>query len=109
MKIAVPKERRPHETRVAATPESVKKLKGLGFDIVIESGAGEAAAYFDRAYADAGAEIAAAGVLRMTPFAFIRQLLTFRASGPGRLAGVGLVRRFSSYFVGTLARIYLRR
>ena len=58
---------------------------------------------------DAGAEIAAAGVLRITPFAFIRQLLTFRASGPGRLAGVGLVGRFSSYFVGTLARIYLRR
>lgn len=58
MKIAVPKERRPHETRVAATPESVKKLKGLGFDIVIESGAGEAAAYLDQAYADAGAEIA---------------------------------------------------
>ena len=66
MKIAVPKERRPHETRVAATPESVKKLKGLGFDIVIESGAGEAAAYLDHAYAEAGAEIApnAASALR---------------------------------------------
>ena len=58
---------------------------------------------------DTGAEIAAAGVLRITPFAFIHQLLTFRASGPGSLAGGGLIRRYYSYFVGTLARIYLRR
>ena len=37
MKIAILKERRPHETRVAATPETVKKLKALGAEeIVIE-------------------------------------------------------------------------
>ena len=41
MKIAILKERRPHETRVAATPETVKKLKALGAEeIVIEAGAG---------------------------------------------------------------------
>ena len=58
MKIAILKERRPHETRVAATPESVKKLKALGAeDIVIEAGAGLAAAYTDEAYAEAGATI----------------------------------------------------
>ena len=39
MKIAILKERRPHETRVAATPETVKKLKALGAEeIVIEAG-----------------------------------------------------------------------
>ena len=55
MKIAILKERRPHETRVAATPESVKKLKALGAeDVVIEAGAGLAAAYTDEAYAEAG-------------------------------------------------------
>jgi len=58
MKIAILKERRPHETRVAATPETVKKLKALGVEeIVIEAGAGAAAAYTDQAYADAGAMI----------------------------------------------------
>ena len=58
MKIAILKERRPHETRVAATPETVKKLKALGAEeIVIETGAGVAAAYTDQAYSDAGAMI----------------------------------------------------
>jgi len=58
MKIAILKERRPHETRVAATPETVKKLKALGAEeIVIETGAGVAAAYTDQAYSDAGATI----------------------------------------------------
>ena len=58
MKIAILKERRPHETRVAATPETVKKLKALGVEeIVIEAGAGAAAAYTDQAYGDAGAMI----------------------------------------------------
>ena len=41
MKLAVLKERRAGETRVAATPETVKKLKGLGLDVAVESGAGE--------------------------------------------------------------------
>jgi NAD(P) transhydrogenase subunit alpha len=57
MKIAILKERRPHETRVAATPETVKKLKALGAEITIEAGAGVAAAYTDQAYLDAGANI----------------------------------------------------
>ena len=57
MKIAIVKERRPHETRVAATPETVKKLKALGAEITIETGAGVAAAYTDQAYGEAGATI----------------------------------------------------
>jgi NAD(P) transhydrogenase subunit alpha len=57
MKIAIVKERRPHETRVAATPETVKKLKALGAEITIEAGAGTAAAYTDQAYSEAGATI----------------------------------------------------
>ena len=57
MKIAILKERRPHEMRVAATPETVKKLKALGAEITIEAGAGTAAAYTDQAYIEAGANI----------------------------------------------------
>ena len=57
MKIAIVKERRPHETRVAATPETVKKLKALGAEITMEAGAGTVAAYTDQAYSEAGATI----------------------------------------------------
>ena len=56
--IAVTKERRGGETRVAATPETVKKLIGAGFSVVVEAGAGTAASYPDADYAAAGATIA---------------------------------------------------
>jgi hypothetical protein len=58
------------------------------------------------------AKIAAAGIIRMTPFLLLRQLLSFRASGSHRLnpvAGANLIARFHAFFVGTLADIYLRR
>ena len=58
MKLAVPKETSFGETRVAATPESVKKLKGLGLDVVVQSGAGAAARIADADYVAAGASIA---------------------------------------------------
>ena len=58
MKIAVLKERRPGETRVAATPETVKKFIGLSCGVVVESGAGESSHISDSAFADAGASIA---------------------------------------------------
>ena len=58
MKLAVPKETTPGETRVAATPESVKKLKSLGLDVMVEAGAGEHARISDPEYAAAGASIA---------------------------------------------------
>ncbi len=57
--IAVTRERRADETRVAATPDSVKKLIGLGFRVVIEAGAGIDASFADADYAAAGATIAA--------------------------------------------------
>jgi NAD(P) transhydrogenase subunit alpha len=59
MKLAVPKERRAHERRVAVTPDTVKKLIALGLDVVVESGAGLASAIPDEAYRAAGAVVAA--------------------------------------------------
>ena len=59
MRIAVPTEIHPGESRVATTPEAVTHLKKLGFDVAVEAGAGAAASYSDRAYIDAGATIAA--------------------------------------------------
>ncbi len=58
MKLAVPKETSPGETRVAATPESVKKFKTLGVDVVVETGAGAWAHFADADYVAAGASIA---------------------------------------------------
>jgi NAD(P) transhydrogenase subunit alpha len=58
MKIAIPREKREGETRIAASPETVKKLIALGAEVVVESGAGVAAAMTDQAFEQAGATIA---------------------------------------------------
>lgn len=59
MKIAVPREVHPDESRVAVTPEVVKQMIKLGFEIDIESGAGTRASFSDDAYREAGANIGA--------------------------------------------------
>jgi H+-translocating NAD(P) transhydrogenase subunit alpha len=55
--IAVTKERRAGETRVAATPETVRKLIAAGWSVVVEAGAGEASACLDADYQAAGATV----------------------------------------------------
>src|SRR5690554_4772007 len=57
MKISIPKGRRDHGRRVAATPETVKKFVALGIEVAIEAGAGEASRITDAAYEAAGATI----------------------------------------------------
>jgi NAD(P) transhydrogenase subunit alpha len=57
MKIAVPREIREDETRVAVDPESCKKLIALGIEVAVEAGAGAAASFSDLAYQDAGASL----------------------------------------------------
>jgi NAD(P) transhydrogenase subunit alpha len=57
MKIAVLRERHAHEKRVAASPETVKKLIVLGAAVTIEAGAGSGSRIADQAFADAGATI----------------------------------------------------
>ncbi len=58
MKIGIPKESIADETRVAATPNTVRQLIKLGFEIMIESGAGEKSSFADEAYRAAGADVA---------------------------------------------------
>ncbi|HPV23778.1 MAG TPA: NAD(P)(+) transhydrogenase (Re/Si-specific) subunit alpha, partial [Casimicrobium sp.] len=59
MQIGIIKETASGETRVAATPETVKKMAAIpGITVVIESGAGNASSLLDDAYATAGATIA---------------------------------------------------
>lgn len=60
MKLFVPKEREAGEPRVAASPDSIKKLKALGFDVVVESGAGALSRIPDDAFTAAGASIGSA-------------------------------------------------
>ena len=73
MRVCVPRESGPGEHRVALTPETVTKLAGSGFEIVVERGAGVLAGFPDGLYEDAGAQLAhrpehldrAEGVLRV--------------------------------------------
>ncbi len=57
MKVGIPKEVYPGECRVAATPDTAKVLQKLGFDVLIESGAGETANFPDNAYEQAECQI----------------------------------------------------
>lgn len=59
MQIGIPAETLAGETRVAATPETVKKFVAMGLDVVVQAGAGLAASCTDAAYEAAGAKIAA--------------------------------------------------
>ncbi|MES2228003.1 MAG: Re/Si-specific NAD(P)(+) transhydrogenase subunit alpha [Pseudomonadota bacterium] len=109
MLIGVPLETAVGETRVAATPETVKKLEGQGHTIRIQSGAGVAASVTDAAYEAAGAEITDASgafgcelVLKVraplhselslmkTGARLVGMLNPFDSDGLHRLAGAGI-------------------
>jgi proton-translocating NAD(P)+ transhydrogenase subunit alpha len=55
LRLGVVAESQPGETRVAATPASVRRMVAMGYEVVVEGGAGEAASFPDEAYAEAGA------------------------------------------------------
>jgi len=57
MRICVPKETYPDEKRVAMAPETVSKIKKLGFNLAVESGAGSLSNFTDEEYRDAGCEV----------------------------------------------------
>ena len=75
--IAVTRERRAGETRVAATPETVKKLIAAGWSLTVESGAGTTASFPDADYAAAGATIA-----RTLKDALAKADVLFKVRGP---------------------------
>jgi NAD(P) transhydrogenase subunit alpha len=63
MNILICKEHDPNETRIAALPDAVKKLVGLGADLQVEAGLGSALGIEDDQYTDAGATIASDGAI----------------------------------------------
>lgn len=110
MHIGIPKETRDGETRVAATPETVKKYVGGKHTVVVERGAGTAARYLDDAYEAAGATLgsaqdalgaelvmkvrapSAAELPHMKPGTVVVGMLDpFDAEGLEQMAGAGLV------------------
>jgi NAD(P) transhydrogenase subunit alpha len=80
--IAVLRERAEGERRVAATPETVRKLVALGGTVVVESGAGSAASLADDAYAAAGARVTGEGVAAGADI-----ILAVQGPDPAALAG----------------------
>ena len=70
MKIGIPKESLAGETRVACTPATVAQLQKLGFDVVVENGAGLGASFDDAAYEEAGATVAAAAEVWKCPLIY---------------------------------------
>lgn len=57
MRVGIPIEAAPNENRVAATPRTVYKLIALGYEVVVESGAGLRASFTDEAYTECGVSI----------------------------------------------------
>ena len=109
MQIGVPAETASGETRVAVTPETVKKLIAQGHAVRVQSGAGVRASVTDEAYATAGAEICDAAAALASPLvlkvvapsaeelshmasgaALVGMLNPFDADGLARMAGAGL-------------------
>ncbi len=93
MKIAIVKERREHEKRVAATPDTVKKLIALGFDIVVESGAGKGSQISDGEYSEAGAEIGADAAATINGADIIFKVQRPLIAGEADVDELGLMKR----------------
>jgi NAD(P) transhydrogenase subunit alpha len=85
MKIAVAREADAAETRVALTPDVVKKLKALGAEVVVETGAGLSAGATDAAYEEAGATVAGS---RDEALSGADVLLAVRRPAPDALGGL---------------------
>ena len=122
MRLAVLKERAAAETRVAATPETVKKLIALGLTVAIETDAGTASAISDAEYAAAGAEVvpdaaaalAGAGIVFavQAPAADIRSHIprgTLLVCIPGAVADPSLVAAFAEGGIDVAAMELLPR
>ena len=98
MKLAVPRESHPQETRVALSPETAKKFRALNLDVVVERGAGASAGFADTEYEVAGAELADGGAAALAGASLV---LKVRAPSAEELAamepGASLVGMLAPY------------
>jgi NAD(P) transhydrogenase subunit alpha len=93
MRLAVLKERRAGETRVAATPETAKKLIGLGLTVAVETGAGLASGIPDAAFAEAGAEIAPDAAAALAGAGIVLKVRAPLGTGEGAVDELALIPR----------------
>ncbi len=93
MRLAVLKERRPAETRVAATPETVKKLIALGNEVVVEAGAGAGASIPDAEFAASGAQVAADAAATLAGAQIVLKVAAPLGTGEGGLDELALIPR----------------
>jgi NAD(P) transhydrogenase subunit alpha len=101
MKVAVLRERRAGETRVAATPETVKKLAGMGCAVAVEAGAGLASGMTDAAYAEAGAEVVADAAAALSGADIVLKVRAPLAAGEGAVDEMALMPK-GALLIGTL-------
>lgn len=104
MRLAVLKERRAGETRVAATPETVRKLIDLGLGVVVETGAGLASGLPDAAYREAGAEIAQDASAALAGAKIVLKVRAPLGAGEGEVNELALLPR-GALLIGTLEAV----
>ena len=102
MRVAVLRERRGGETRVAATPETAKKLIGMGCTVAVETGAGLASGLPDSLYVEAGASIVADAATALAGAALVLKVRAPLAAGEGEVDELALIPR-GALLIATLA------
>jgi proton-translocating NAD(P)+ transhydrogenase subunit alpha len=107
MKVAIIKERRPDERRVAATPDSVRRTVEIGAQVTVESGAGAGAYFTDDAYREAGATIAGDAATALSEADVVLKVQRPLRGGDGTPDELGAIRRGAA-LVGLLAPLESR-
>src|SRR5438067_3492699 len=93
MKLAIIKERRAHERRVAASPDTVKHMVGMGLQPVVEKGAGAEACFPDDAYSAAGVTIAGDATPALSDADIVLKVARPLLGGPDGVDELGLMKR----------------
>jgi H+-translocating NAD(P) transhydrogenase subunit alpha len=107
MKISIAKERRAQERRVAATPDTVKRLVGMGHEIVVESGAGAGSSFPDAAYEAVGAKIMSDAAAALGAGDVVLKVQRPLRQGEGALDEVALLKR-GAVLIGLLQPLQQR-
>ena len=91
MKLAVLKERRPGEARVAASPDMVKRFARLGVEVAVEAGAGADSGISDGAFAAAGAALALNPAAALTGAGAVFKVRRPTVEGEGQIDELALI------------------
>jgi NAD(P) transhydrogenase subunit alpha len=102
MKVAVLKENKPYETRVAATPETVRKMVELGCAVCVQAGAGEGASISDAEFAEAGARVSAVPLEIIADADIVLKLQPSEQSEPATLDELALMKQ-GAILIGMLS------